>query len=172
MLDRFPIRLLSSSKRSFVSPKSAQALWAELVPGAGEPSQYWESNLVEMTSVEGQPQHFKARFACGGGMFTHRNFTIEATTAPQYCRYRYADEVSARNQAQNAGTVDITLNPVKNGTRVTFEDQPDAQLPRVALYNWLDDSLGDEMHHLRARHQNRWDWTLTGRHQRQMARLS
>ncbi len=172
VLDRFPMRLLNSSKRGFVSPKPADALWAELVPGAGDVGQYWEQNLTEITPHDGKPNQFKARFALGGGTFVHRIFVIEIADAGRHCRYRYSDEVSARNLPQNSGTVDITLTPAKNGTRVTFEDRPDAQLPRVALYNWMDDSAGDELDHIRARHLGRWDWTITGRNQRLIARLS
>jgi hypothetical protein len=171
-LDRFPMRLLNPSKRGFVSPKPADALWAELVPGAGEVGQYWVQNLTEIAPHDGKPNQFKARFALGGGAFVHRIFVIEIADTGRHCRYRYADEVSSRNLPQNSGTVDITLTPAKTGTRVTFEDRPDAQLPRDALYNWMDDIAGDELDHIRARQLGRWDWTITGRHQRLIARLS
>lgn len=171
-LDRFPIRLISPSIRSFTSPRSAEQLWIELVPGVGDPEQFWQTNLSDITPTPEHPTTWKARFAVGGGAFVHRLFKIESMEFPHHCRYRYEDEVSPQNLPVNAGTVTITLTPSKNGTRVTFEDTPDAQLPRHALEDWMDDILGDEMDFIRARHLGKWDWTKTGREFRLAARLS
>lgn len=173
VLDRFPLRLLNDSTRSFVSPKSAEQLWEQMVPGAGPVAAHWESALRSIEVQGDDPGSLRLVYALGGGCFLNRNIRFQSRTAPHHCIYRSMGDVTNANQNTNAGTVEITISSISGGRhRVTVTESPDAMLPRIAFADWMDDLNGDSMDHISAKHHTRRDWSITGRVLRRIEKLA
>jgi hypothetical protein len=173
MLDRFRLWLDYRSVRSFVSPKSADALWAELVPGEAPVAAHWDSLLYSLEPDPEDPDTFQVQYNHGISFFEHQTMTFLEKDAPFHAKYHHVGEVNPNNRSLVEGTYEVRIIPRDSGgCKVTIRDCRDLMLHRAALAAWFDDTLGDQVDHLRARHKGRRDWSLTGRIRRKIGQLS
>lgn len=173
LLDRFRLWLDYREQRSFVSPKSAQELWAELVPGAAPIEHHWDSLLYSMEPDPDDPDAYQVQYNHGVSLYEHQTMTFLQKDSPHYAKYHHVGEVDPKNRHLVEGTYEIRITPrAKGGCTVTFSDCRSLMLHRLALTVWFDDYLGDQTDHLRARHRGRSDWSLAGRLRRKIGQLS
>ena len=173
MLDRFRIGLDYRAVRSFVSPKSARELWAELIPGEAPIQDHWDSLLHSLEPDPDDPDAYLVQYNHGVSFYEHQTMTFLEKDAPHYAKYHHVGEVNPKNRNLVEGTYEVRITPRdKGGCMVTIEDYRNLMLHRLALSVWFDDTLGDQTDHLRARHKARRDWSLTGRIRRKISAYS
>ncbi|MFC6637916.1 hypothetical protein GV827_06675 [Sulfitobacter sp. JBTF-M27] len=170
VLDRFRIWVDYRSKRSFVSPKSAQELWTELVPGEAPIADHWDSMLYMLEPDPDEPDSYAVQYTHGGSVYEHQTMTYLKKDAPHFAKYHHVGEVDPKNRSLVEGTYEIEITPRdKGGCKVTFTASRNLMLHRQALALWFDDHLGDQADHLRARHLGRSDWSQSGRLRRKIS---
>lgn len=164
------LRIKGGKVHRFVSPRSAEQIWAELVPGEGPCEAHWQPNLVATFPVPGQPDALEMHFSLGDGMFLHRTIRFERKEAPRHASYVSVENVSPRNRDVNSHhmTIDIAPEP-GGGCTVSWTESTEVLRPRHALWEWFDDTSGDTVDHLRAKFRGKPDWSLTGLGYRKMA---
>ncbi|WP_370401251.1 hypothetical protein [Sulfitobacter sp. JB4-11] len=172
-MDRFRFWLDHTSERHFISPKSAEELWAELVPGASPVQGHWDSRLHAVLPVDGEPDAFEVQYSHGASLYEHQTMTFLERDAPLHARYHHVGEVDPRNRSLLEGTFSIRITPLESGgCRVTLIATRQLLLLRAALLMWFDDHLGDQADHLYARHRGYRDWTTTGTAMRSAGKLA
>lgn len=173
VMDRFRIWVDHRSSRSFISPKSAEELWVELVPGEAALETHWDSLLCALEPDPDDPDTYDARYALGASVFEHQTMTMLERDAPHYAKYHHVGDVNPANRSLVEGTFSIRIEPRdKGGCKVTLEGARNLLLLRIALLMWFDDSIGDQTDHLRARHLGRRDWSHTGRFRRKVGQYA
>ncbi|MEM7521629.1 MAG: hypothetical protein AAF307_11390 [Pseudomonadota bacterium] len=173
VMDRFRIWVDHHSTRSFNSPKPADELWAELVPGEAALDTHWDSLLCALEPDAEEDGAYDARYALGASVFEHQTMTILEKDAPHYAKYHHVGDVNPNNRNLVEGTFAIRITPLeKGGCKVTLEGRRSLLLLRVALLMWFDDYLGDQTDHIRARHLGRRDWSETGRFRRKVGQFA
>ncbi|KIN66388.1 hypothetical protein Z946_400 [Sulfitobacter noctilucicola] len=173
VLDRFRIWVDHRTRRSFISPKSAGDLWLELVPGAAPLETHWDSLLCALEPDPDDSDSYEARYALGASVFEHQTMTILEKDAPHHAKYHHVGDVNPKNRSLVEGTFEIWITPLdKGGCKVTLEANRTLLLLRIALLMWFDDSIGDQTDHLRARHLDRRDWSISGRWRRKVGQFS
>lgn len=173
LLDRFPITLDWTSQRSFTSDRSAEALWAELVPGEAPPEAHWDKLLREFEADPEDPDSYELSYTHGVGLFQQQTITFLERTPHTFAKYYFVSDVDPRNKALTEGTHSVRIDPRPDGSnRVTLHEENSALLPRVALLMWFDDALGDCTDHIRAGHAGKRDWSMSGLYRRSVLALS
>lgn len=173
VLNRFRLWVDHKSSKSFVSPKSAEALWAELVPGEGPINDHWDTMLYSLETDEDDPDSYYAQYTYGGSIYEHQTMTFLERDAPHFARYHHVGEVDPKNRSLVEGTYAVEITPLdKGGCRVKVTGTRTWLVHSAALLIWFDDYLGDQIDHLRAIHHKKSDWSLTGRVRRKIQKYA
>ena len=161
------------STRSFLSPKSADELWAELVPGEAPIARHWDSMLYTLEPDPEEPDSFAVQYTHGGSVYEHQTMTYLEKDAPHYAKYHHVGEVDPKNRSLVEGIYEVQITPLETGgCKVTFTACRSLMLHRQALAMWFDDHLGDQVDHLRALHLGRSDWSQSGRIRRKVSQFA
>lgn len=172
-LDRFPLRLGIHQTRHFMSSKSPEILWEDLVPHPELIDTHWDNLLVDVVPLEDDEDTQIATYHHGASIFQKQRQTRLEEQFPTRAKYRYEGIVSEKSAAITSGMFTIELSPQADGqTRVSLTHTHDALLPRNALLMWFDDVLGDETDHHRASERDKHDWSMTHRYRRKVQALS
>ncbi|NNE52548.1 MAG: hypothetical protein HKN30_09110 [Sulfitobacter sp.] len=172
-LDRLRLWVDYRSKRSFVSPKSAEELWAELVPGEAPIENHWDSLLYSLEPDPEDPDSLIAEYTHGSSVYEHQTMTFLDKAAPTHARYHHVGEVDPKNRSLVEGIYEVHITPrEKGGCLVTLDERRDLMVHRQALMMWFDDHLGDQADHLQSQHLGRRDWSQTGRYRRKVGQFA
>ncbi len=171
-LDRFRLKLDIGGIRRFRTPLPPEDAWASLVPDPDHLDDHWDPLLSKLERHPEDDASFDARYHHGQSIYQHQTMTFLEREAPRRARYHHTGEVSGPNQPLAEGVYGVEIEPDGNGSLVTITSHHAALLPRVALLMWFDDALGDQTDYIRARHEGRRDWSVTGRYRREAAALS
>jgi len=172
--DRFRLFVDHREVRRFKSPKSAEFLWAELVPDAKNLAEHWDKLLHDLSPEDDDPDSLQAKYTHGGALYELQTMTFLEKQEPTMAKYHHLGEVDPKNRSLVEGTYEIQISPNERseGCVVTLISHQNSMLLRTALLNWFDDELGDRTDHLRARHWGRRDWSLTGRYRRRVMKFA
>ena len=172
--DRFRLFVDHREVRRFKSPRTAEALWAELVPDAGSLEEHWDILLRDLEPEEDDPDSLQAKYTHGGSLFELQTMTFLEKQEPTHAKYHHFGEVDPKNRSLVEGTYEIQISPLEDeeGCLVTLISHRNSMLLRTALMNWFDDELGDRTDHLRAQHFDRRDWSMTGRYRRKVLKFA
>lgn len=170
LLDRFRLWVDYKTTRSFVSPKSVEELWEELVPGEAPLRRHWDNMLYALERDQDDPETLDAQYI----QDIHDEFNIEHQTmtfldreAPYYARYHHVGDINPRTHSLVEGIYEIRIEAdLDGGSKVTLSQSRRLIPHQIALSLWLDDHLGDQTDYLLARHLNRKDWSQAGRSRR------
>lgn len=172
-LDRFPMWVAWETSRSFKSPKTAQEIWCELLPGKGPLEQHWDTSLHDISADPDDPDTFELRYTHGHSLYEQMTITYLEEDPFSHCKYYFAGDVDPKNSNLVDGTFQIDIAPLDNGgCKVTLTQSRKSLLPRLGLALWFDDYTGGEADFLYAKHNGKRDWSLPGKYRRKVRQLA
>jgi len=172
LLDKTRLQGRHKATRSFKSPKSANELWRELIPGKAPINEYYDCLLSEIRIDQADPNTIRASFAQGQGFYRHEIFNILEEDPDKYCKYNFSTEVSSKARKRTTGTYEITIAPQeKGGCKVTLATDEVIPLFKNAMLFWFDDVHGSRVDHIYAKHHGKRDWSTVGRFRKNLEGL-
>ncbi len=172
LLDKTRLQGRLKETRSFKSPKSANELWRELIPGKAPINEYYDCLLSEVRIDQNDPNIIRTSFAQGQGLYRHEIFDILEEKPNKYCKYSFSTEVSSKARKRTTGTYEITIEPQeKGGCKVTLATDEVIPLFKNAILVWFDDALGSRVDHIYAKHHGKRDWSTVGRFRKNLEEL-
>ena len=173
ILDRFPMWIDYKSTRSFKSPKTAEDLWHELLPGKSPANEHYDTLLHDIEEDPDEEDSYDVRYTHGSGFYEHKNITYLEQRPFSYAKFYYAHDVDPKTSNLVDGTFEIEIEPLKKGgCKVTLTDTRKSILPRLGLQMWFDDTLGSITDMIYAKHKGKRDWSTEGRYRRSVKKLA
>lgn len=172
LLDRFGWAVKQTRRTDFVTSATPEAVWNATVPSAETVDTYWSGGLASVRPAD-EPDMFEVRYRLGKGAFETQTMSYLALERPHHARYYFALDVSEAQSRYSDGTFDIRITPRPDGqTQVELTRIRHAIRPAEAFMRWIEDDLGGEADAIRARLEDRRDWSLQGRFWRGIAKTA
>lgn len=173
LLDRFPLFLSWEARSSFTSPRTADQLWSELVPGAAPTDQHWDKLLHDFEPDPEDGDSLELTYTHGHSFYQHQTITFLEYEEGHRARYYFVGDVDPKNQSLTEGTYALEITPAPSGgCRIQICETHTALLPRVGIMMWFDDALADSVDHIAAQHNDKRDWSISGLYRRTVLPLA
>ncbi len=124
----------------------------------------WEPLLKKIEERTDQKRVFDVGYCLGYARFEHQTIEYETVSYPKHARYVFQGEMNPANRNLVRGTMEFTIEPIAetNRCRVTLARNRRSVLVREGLLMWFDDALGDQVDHIRAKWNDKWNWSMSG----------
>lgn len=159
-----PLRTYAGTA-SFSVPQSTYTIWAEHYPDPGLLDRHWSDALHNLEMPRTNPKQRVATYQTSQGEMRQRQIITEETT---HASFAY-DFTQLLNDNTDGPSGSYALKIVDHGLyRDVIISQQVHHLPIMTwLSTWLDDIVGDECDHHRARGLKVPDFSITGDRQRE-----
>lgn len=158
LLDRVPVRIGLSSRKTFNVAMDKRTAWSKLIPGQGHVAAYWTGRMIAARQDDHDDCTFYVTSDNGDG--TTEDITI---TYLQLQPYRHATYLMERDSLVHGEEVMMTYDLVQTEDERTFisSHMRVSGLPfRYAVERFFDDVLGDELDSFATMTECRRSWTL------------
>ena len=158
--DRTALRIGLVSARSARLPFAVEDAWATLVPGEGRPEEHWTGSLLDAVPDPDDRMTLYIRENRINALPTEATVTFVEWVFERSCRYIIERH---RYDTDDEATVTLSFDAIGDNETIVeslFEQRPIT--PRLAIYRWLEDDMGDEWDHFPARVKKAREWQFVG----------
>jgi len=166
---RLSFRGSLSGSYSFTSKRDAETLWPFICPKPATLDQFWDGQLLEISTVDNRPNQRVAKYAIGGAAMELQDHEIITEKPNQAYAYQFQSHVPPNARVKPHGSVAVTLSHLndKGCIRLTLDFYEGGMPLNTLFLSWLDDRPRDLLHSMRARDAGKRDFSIRGRAMRE-----